>query len=131
MTEFGNRIDPPSGEELTRSWIKWSMRLDEFASADLERFMIYLEYPEHDPTSIVMSIDPRTMSEAFPLLAKEGQHYWPDTEPFDPFEAAWRMLSIDLDECVASLEGINRVELSVRKRRADVRGWLGQSGVQE
>jgi hypothetical protein len=118
-------MDPTSlkydsdGFELAQAWITWANRIDDVESVDLDRLELSIRVSDHVPPLIVMEVDPDLMARAFPLLSSEGALFWTDID--DERERAWRMLSVDLEETLASLEdGVKKVGIAVGRRVAGV-----------
>jgi len=103
---------PQRGILLAKSWLHWLTRLDEVVSVDETSLTASLVVPEDTSHSVRLVISPNLLAVAFDRLVIDGLSVWPDVQ--DHNEAAWRMLSVELIECLETInKSVSEIVLSV------------------
>jgi hypothetical protein len=78
----------------------------EIDSSALEATLLFRDW-----APLTVRVDPTLMAAAYPRLKIGGSDFWPQLAPQ---EAAWRMLSVEMFDCLESVdEWVETIQLSV------------------
>jgi hypothetical protein len=90
-----------AARKIVREWLKWMRDVGEASNIDLASLTAVVPTPKRDVPQVLLRVDPDVLESIIDELEEAGLDTWPDALPR---LRAWRLLSIDLMECVDMME---------------------------